>query len=168
MNLFEGLSKTLKQGTELAKKGAEIIAKQTEKSIKIESLKADITTEKKQLDKKMKRLASRIYSMYEKNEIEDPELIEMCKEIKKIKWNIEKKYSEIETIRKTTVSLKDEPEKDPWEDDEENFFENSDDEDKEKIEETPKKEEIEQKEEKPKKKKKKEKKVVKVKTKKNE
>ena len=105
MNLFEGLSKTLKQGTELAKKGAEIIAKQTEKSIKIESLKADITTEKKQLDKKMKRLASRIYSMYEKNEIEDPELIEMCKEIKKIKWNIEKKYSEIETLRKTTVSL---------------------------------------------------------------
>ncbi len=101
MNSFIGKIKhNLEIGKELAKNGTEYAFKKAEKALKIESIKVDISAFKKQTEKKMLTLAARAYEMYETDSLENPELIELCREIKMLRWKTEEKWNEIEVIKK--------------------------------------------------------------------
>ena len=132
MSLFDKIPKSIKKGAEFVKKGTELIVRQADRSIRVEAIKADIASDKKRLSKKMEALAARAYELYENNEIDDREMIDVCRSIKKIRWEIDDKWSEIEKIRKAerraVESLDDD-----WENDRESFGdESSEDEDLEK------------------------------------
>jgi len=100
MSFLDEIQKKLKQGQEFAKKGTEFAIRQAERSIKSESIKVDIAALKKDLDKKMIALAVKAYDLYEKNAIDDEEIIELCKNIKTLRWQIDEKWNEVEKIKK--------------------------------------------------------------------
>ena len=124
MSLFDKIPKSIKKGAEFVKKGTELIVRQADRSIRVEAIKADIASDKKRLSKKMEALAARAYELYENNEIDDREMIDVCRSIKKIRWEIDDKWSEIEKIRKAerraVESLDDD-----WENDRESFGDES-------------------------------------------
>ena len=99
---IDKIKQKIQTGTELAKNGTTFALKQAEKSIKIESLKVDIASLKRQTDKKMLALANKIYELYENNTLENEAAIEICKDIKMLKWQIDEKWSEIDKTRTTT------------------------------------------------------------------
>lgn len=125
MGLFDNLSKTLRQGADFAKKGTELIKKQSELFIKEESIKSDISVEKKKLARKMNALAARAYELYSKNEIDDPEMIDICKVIKTLRWSIDDKWRAIEKLKRQSLKLdsdfEDETADEDWDNDSELF-----------------------------------------------
>jgi len=92
MSLFE------KMGQQ-AKKGIDIAIRTSEKMMRIERLKLDIQELKKKRNTSMKDLANIVYQQYMNNMISDPDLLKICQEIKSIQWQIDEKWTEINSIK---------------------------------------------------------------------
>lgn len=97
--LFDNLKKKLQKGSELAKLGADYAMKKAEQSIRTEAIKVDINKLKKQCDKKMNSLAAKTYELYENNKLDNDEIIELCRDIKMLRWKIEEKWNEIDKLK---------------------------------------------------------------------
>ncbi len=103
MSFFEELQKKVQKGTELARKGTEYALKQAERSLKTEAVKVDISALKKKADRKMMSLAMKAYELYENNNVDNEEMVEICKEIKTLRWQIDEKWNEIDALKKEEV-----------------------------------------------------------------
>jgi hypothetical protein len=99
MTFLEKVSEHVKKGKEIAQRGKELAIKKAEKSLHIERLKIDIDELRKKKDRDMRTLARKVYELYCQNQLDNPELVNLCQEIKTNQWQIDEKWSEVSHLK---------------------------------------------------------------------
>ncbi len=99
MAFLDKVNEQMKKGREFAQRGKEMAIKKAEKTLKIERLKIDINDLRKQKDRDMRTLARKVYELYCQNLLDNPELINLCQEIKTVQWQIDEKWSEVTHLK---------------------------------------------------------------------
>lgn len=82
-------------------KSKEAVIRGSEKSLKIQRLKMDVQSKREEKEKKMTGLAHKVYELYAKNKLTDPELLSLCQDIKTLQWQIDESWTEINHLGKS-------------------------------------------------------------------
>ena len=100
MGFFDMLGDSLKGAGKSVQKGKEAAIRSSEKMLRVSRLKMDVQEMREQKDKRMRDLALRVYELYTQNKLRDEELLEMCKEVKTLQWQIDERWTEINHLSK--------------------------------------------------------------------
>jgi hypothetical protein len=98
-SLYEKGSELMRKGKDVLVGGRDAAIRKSEKVIKIERIKMDIKTMKEDKEEHLKELARKVYEMYTRNNLNDPELISICQDVKTIQWQIDEKWTEINNLK---------------------------------------------------------------------
>ena len=93
-DMWQGAAKSMQKSKEAVIRGSE-------KSLKIQRLKMDVQSKREEKEKKMQGLAHKVYELYAKNKLTDPELLSLCQDIKTLQWQIDESWTEINHLGKT-------------------------------------------------------------------
>jgi peptidoglycan hydrolase CwlO-like protein len=100
MGLFDMLGDSLRGASKSVQKSREAAIRNSEKMLKIQRLKMDVQTKREDKEKKMTSLAHKVYELYAKNKLTDPELLSLCQDIKTLQWQIDESWTEINHLNK--------------------------------------------------------------------
>lgn len=96
---FEGLGDWLRDaGKGMARHRAAAV-RTSEKALRVQRLKDDIRELREQKEEKMKGLAHRVYDMYIKGTLQDPDLLAACQDIKTLQWQIDERWTEVNHLK---------------------------------------------------------------------
>jgi len=95
MGVFDKVNEGLNKGRELVQQGKEMAIRRSERMLKIERLKMEINDLRKMKDARMKALARKVYELYTRNELKEPDLINFCQELKTLQWQIDERWTEV-------------------------------------------------------------------------
>jgi hypothetical protein len=95
MGVFDKVNEGVKKGRELVQQSKEAAIRKSEKLLKMERLKMEINDLRKMKDGRMKALARKVYELYTKNELREPELVNFCQELKTLQWQIDERWTEV-------------------------------------------------------------------------
>jgi hypothetical protein len=101
MGLFDMLGDSLRGASKSVQKSREAAIRNSEKMLKIQRLKMDVQSKREEKEKKMQGLAHKVYELYAKNKLTDPELLSLCQDIKTLQWQIDESWTEINHLGKT-------------------------------------------------------------------
>ena len=96
-----GLFDMWQGATKSVQKSKEAMIRNSEKSLKIQRLKMDVQNKREEKEKKMTGLAHKVYELYAKNKLTDPELLSICQDIKTLQWQIDESWTEINHLGKS-------------------------------------------------------------------
>jgi len=99
MSFIDKVAEQVQKGRDLAARGKEVAIRRSERMLKIERIKIDVTEVRKEKDQKMKALARNVYELYTQNALTNPDLIAVCQEIKTLQWQIDEKWTEINNLK---------------------------------------------------------------------
>ncbi len=99
MSLFDKMNEGVKKGLEIAQKGREIAIRKSERMLRMERLKDEIAGLRRQKDNQLKSLARKVYELYQRNELTQPDLLAMCQELKTVQWQIDEKWTEVNHLK---------------------------------------------------------------------
>lgn len=102
MGFVDKLSEGMQKGKQIVQQSKEMAIRKSEQMLKIERLKMEINDLRKMKDARMKALARKVYELYTKNELKDPELVNFCQELKTMQWQIDERWTEINHLRNDT------------------------------------------------------------------
>lgn len=91
---FKGASKSVQKSKEAA-------IRSSEKMLRIQRLKMDVQEKREEKERKMQALAHKVYELYAKNKLTDPELLAMCQDVKTLQWQIDESWTEINHLNKS-------------------------------------------------------------------
>ncbi len=100
MGLFDLLGEGLKGAGRVVGKGTEKAIRNSEKMLRIQRLKMDVQNMREEKEKKMRGLAHKVYELFTKNKLTDPELLALCQDIKTLQWQIDERWTEINHLSK--------------------------------------------------------------------
>ncbi len=95
MGVFDKVQEGVKKGKQLVQQSKEMAIRKSEQMLKIERLKMEINDLRKTKDARMKALARKVYELYTRNELKEPELINFCQELKTLQWQIDERWTEV-------------------------------------------------------------------------
>jgi hypothetical protein len=98
-SLYEKGSELMRKGKDMITGGRDAAIRRSEKVLKIERIKMDIKTMKGEKESHLKELARKVYEMYTQNNLNNPELISICQDIKTIQWQIDEKWTEVNNLK---------------------------------------------------------------------
>jgi hypothetical protein len=98
-SFIDKVAEQVQKGRELAARGKEVAIRRSERMLKIERIKIDVTEIRKEKDQKMKALARKVYELYTQNALTSPDLIALCQDIKTLQWQIDEKWTEINNLK---------------------------------------------------------------------
>lgn len=81
-------------------KGTDAMIKGSEKFARTSSLKIDIKNLQQAKQKKLKDLSYKVYDLYTKGLIKEPQLLNICQDVKVLQWQINEKREELEALKK--------------------------------------------------------------------
>lgn len=99
MSFFQKFGDSLKSATRGVSKGKQMAIRSSEKLLRVERLKMDIRDLREEKEQRMRELAHKVYEHYTANHLTDPELVELCQQIKMVQWQIDEKWTEINHLR---------------------------------------------------------------------
>lgn len=102
MGLVDKMSEGMRKGKQIVQQSKEMAIRKSEQMLKIERLKMEINELRKQKDARMKALARKVYELYTRNELKDPDLVNFCQELKTMQWQIDERWTEINHHRNET------------------------------------------------------------------
>ncbi|MHB2016776.1 MAG: hypothetical protein ACYCW6_07540, partial [Candidatus Xenobia bacterium] len=73
--------------------------RKSEKVLRMERLKLEISDLRKEKDNKLKALARKVYELYQKNELTNPDLLALCQELKTLQWQVDEKWTEVNHLK---------------------------------------------------------------------
>lgn len=100
MGLFDMLGDSFKGASKSVQKSKDAAIRNSEKMLRIQRLKMDVQTKREDKEKKMQSLAHKVYELYAKNKLTDPELLAICQDIKTLQWQIDESWTEINHLGK--------------------------------------------------------------------
>lgn len=103
MSLYEKGSELIRKTKDMLKDGRDFAIRKSERVLRIERVKADIKTLKKEKDEKLKDLARKVYEQYAQNNLTNPELLSICQDIKAFQWQIDEKWTEVNNLKAKKV-----------------------------------------------------------------
>lgn len=95
MGVFDKVNESVKKGKELVQQGKEAAIRKSEHMLRMERLKMEINDLRKTKDTRMKALARKVYELYTRNELKEPDLVNFCQELKTLQWQIDERWTEI-------------------------------------------------------------------------
>ena len=95
------LGDSLRGASKSVQKSREAAIRNSEKMLKIQRLKMDVQSKREEKEKNMQGLAHKVYELYAKNKLTDPELLSLCQDIKTLQWQIDESWTEINHLGKT-------------------------------------------------------------------
>ncbi|MEW6283899.1 MAG: hypothetical protein AB1758_35125 [Candidatus Eremiobacterota bacterium] len=95
MGFFEFVGESLKGVTKGVQKGRDAAVRSSEKMLRISRLKMDVQELREEKERKMKEVAHKVYELYTQNALKNPELLQICQDIKTIQWQIDERWTEI-------------------------------------------------------------------------
>ncbi len=101
MGLFDMLGDSFKGASKSVQKSRDAAIRNSEKMLRIQRLKMDVQSKREDKEKKMQSLAHKVYELYAKNKLTDPELLAICQDIKTLQWQIDESWTEINHLGKT-------------------------------------------------------------------
>lgn len=101
MGFFDMLGDSIKGASKSVQKSKQAAIRGSEKMLRIQRLKMDVTEKRDEKERKMQALAHKVYELYAKNKLTDPELLGLCQEIKTLQWQIDESWTEINHLNKT-------------------------------------------------------------------
>jgi hypothetical protein len=102
MGVFDKMNEGVRKGKELVQMGKEAAIRRSEKMLRIERLKMEITELRKAKDARLRALARKVYELYTRNELKDPELLAVCQELKTLQWQIDELWTEVNHRKEET------------------------------------------------------------------
>jgi len=99
VTLYEKGSELIRKGKDIIRGGRDYAIRKSEKLLKIERLKMDIKTLKKEKEERLKDLARKVYELYAHNNLTNPELLAVCQDIKAMQWQIDEKWTEVNNLK---------------------------------------------------------------------
>lgn len=99
VTLYEKGSELIRKGKEMIKEGRDYAIRKSERLLKIERIKGDIKTLKKEKEEKLKDLARKVYELYTQNQLSNPDMLEICQDIKAMQWQIDEKWTEVNNLK---------------------------------------------------------------------
>lgn len=99
MSLYEKGSELVRKGKNLLKASREAAIRKSERVLKIERIKMDIKTLKKEKEEMLKSLARKVYEQYTQNNLTNQELISVCQDVKTVQWQIDEKWTEVNNLK---------------------------------------------------------------------
>lgn len=102
MGLVDKVSEGVRKGKAFVQQSKELAIRKSEQMLKIERLKMEINDLRKMKDNRMKALARKVYELYTRNELKEPELVNFCQELKTLQWQIDERWTEINHHRNET------------------------------------------------------------------
>lgn len=91
----------LKGASKGVQKSKEAAIRNSEKMLRIQRLKMDVQEKREEKERRMQALAHKVYELYARNKLTDPELLGMCQEIKTLQWQIDESWTEINHLNKS-------------------------------------------------------------------
>ncbi|MCA9796997.1 MAG: hypothetical protein AB7S38_11125 [Vulcanimicrobiota bacterium] len=101
MGLFDMLGDSFKGASKSVQKSKEAAIRSSEKMLRIQRLKMDVQEKREEKERKMQALAHKVYELYAKNKLTDPELLAMCQDVKTLQWQIDESWTEINHLNKS-------------------------------------------------------------------
>ena len=98
-SLYEKGSDLIRKGKDLLVSGKDMAIRKSEKVLKIERIKMDIKSLKKEKEARLKDLARKVYEQYTQNNLTNEELIAICQDIKTLQWQIDEKWTEVNNLK---------------------------------------------------------------------
>lgn len=95
MGIEDTVSQGMKKGRQLVQQSKEMAIRKSEQMLRLVRLKMEIGDLRKMKDSRMKALARKVYEMYTRNELKEPELINFCQELKTLQWQIDERWTEV-------------------------------------------------------------------------
>ncbi len=95
MGIVDKVTDMTKKGKQLVQQSKEAAIRKSEQMLRIERLKMEINDLRKAKDARMKALARKVYELYSRNELREPELVNFCQELKTMQWQIDERWTEI-------------------------------------------------------------------------
>lgn len=99
VSLYEKGSELVQKGRDIIMSGRDMAIRKSEKVLKTERMKMEIKEIKEQKEDKLRELARKVYEQYTKNKLTDPELIELCQDVKTLQWQIDEKWTAINNLK---------------------------------------------------------------------
>ncbi|MCD4783158.1 MAG: hypothetical protein K8T10_04920 [Candidatus Eremiobacteraeota bacterium] len=103
MSIYEKGSELIRKTKDILKDGRDYAIRKSERVLRIERVKADIKTFKKEKDEKLKDLARKVYEQYSRNNLTNPDLLAICQDIKALQWQIDEKWTEVNNLKAKKV-----------------------------------------------------------------
>ena len=100
MGLFDMLGDSFRGASKSVQKTQEAAIRHSEKMLKVQRLKMDVQNKREEKEQKMQGLAHKVYELYAKNKLTDPELLAICQDIKTLQWQIDENWTEINHLTK--------------------------------------------------------------------
>lgn len=95
MGVFDKVQESVKKGKQFVQQSKEMAIRKSEQMLRIERLKMEINDLRKLKDTKMRALARKVYELYTRNELKEPELVNFCQELKTLQWQIDERWTEV-------------------------------------------------------------------------
>ena len=95
MSVFDKMSEGVRKGKEMVQAGKEAAIRRSERMLRVERLKMEISELRKAKDARMRSLARKVYEQYTRNELKDPDLLAICQELKTLQWQVDELWTEI-------------------------------------------------------------------------
>lgn len=96
---FDKLGESLREAGKGVAKGRQAALRSSEKMLRVERLKMDIKDLREDKERKMRDLAHKVYELYTQGTLQNPELIQMCQEIKTLQWQIDERWTEVNHLK---------------------------------------------------------------------
>jgi len=103
VSLYEKGSELIRKTKDMLKDSRDYAIRKSERVLRIERVKGDIKTLKKEKDEKLKDLARKVYEQYAQNNLTNPELLAICQDIKALQWQIDEKWTEVNNLKAKKV-----------------------------------------------------------------
>lgn len=98
-SLYEKGSEIIRKGKDLLQSGKNMAIRKSERVLKIERIKMDIKSLKKEKEDRLKDLARKAYELYTQNNLTNEEMIAICQDVKTLQWQIDEKWTEVNNLK---------------------------------------------------------------------